>query len=75
MDHAGIVSFPSFHVVLAILSAVALSCIRPLRAPVWILAAMICASTIVTGWHYAIDILGGLVVAMISIPVANRIPL
>jgi membrane-associated phospholipid phosphatase len=74
MNNAGIVSFPSFHVVLAILSAVALSSIRRLRAWAWALAALICISAITTGWHYGIDILGGLILAIITMITTSRIP-
>jgi membrane-associated phospholipid phosphatase len=69
--HAAVVSFPSFHVALAILAAIALSSIRRLRIWVWGLTALICVSTLTTGWHYAIDVLGGLVLAPISLLVAD----
>jgi membrane-associated phospholipid phosphatase len=75
MQNAGIVSFPSYHVVLAILSATALRSIRSLRAPAWILAELICISTVLTGWHYAIDVSGGLVVAIVSISIVSQIAL
>ena len=74
MNNAGIVSFPSFHVVLAILSAVALSSIRRLRAWAWALAALICISAVTTGWHYGIDILGGLILAILTMIATSRIP-
>jgi membrane-associated phospholipid phosphatase len=73
MNNGGIVSFPSFHVVLAILSAFALSSIRSLRAPVWGLAVLICISTVSTGWHYGIDVFGGVIVAIISISAVSLI--
>jgi membrane-associated phospholipid phosphatase len=73
MQKAGIVSFPSYHVVLAILSAIALSSVRRLRAPAWILAVLVCVSTVLTGWHYGIDVLGGLLVAMITAPAVRQI--
>lgn len=69
---AGIVSFPSFHVVLAILSAVCLGTAwKQARIPATVLAVLICASTITTGWHYATDVLGGLAVSGVSIAVAR----
>lgn len=73
MDNAAIVSCPSFHVVLAILSATALSSIPRLRGWVWVLAGLICVSTITTGWHYGIDVIGGLIVAILSIAIVKRI--
>jgi len=66
MQKAGIVSFPSYHVVLAILSAIALSPIRSLRVAAWVLAALVCLSTVLTGWHYGVDVLGGLIVALMT---------
>ena len=63
LEHTAIVSFPSFHVVLALLSAIALNGVPRARVPIWILAALTCASTITTGWHYGFDLLGGLAVA------------
>ncbi len=75
MNNGGIVSFPSFHVVLAILSAFALSSIRSLRAPVWILAVLICISAVSTGWHYGFDVFGGVIVAIASISAVSLIVL
>jgi membrane-associated phospholipid phosphatase len=75
MQKAGIVSFPSYHVELAILSAMALSSIRCLRAPAWVLAALVCVSTVLTGWHYGVDVLGGLAVAIITASAVRRIVL
>lgn len=66
MAHAAIISFPSEHVIVALLGANAIAAIYRLRRPAWILGTLICLSTLTTGWHYAIDILGGLVVAWLS---------
>ncbi len=71
--NSGIVSFPSFHVVLAILSAVALSSIRRLRVWAWMLCLLICFSAITTGWHYGVDVLGGVLLAGASIFATRRI--
>lgn len=72
-DLGGSVSFPSFHTVLAILSAAALGSIRRLRIPAWGLATLICISTITTGWHYAIDVLAGIVLSIATLWLAKHI--
>lgn len=68
---AGVICFPSFHVVFAVLAAVALWSIRPLRIPAMALAILITVSTVTTGWHYVIDVIGGLALAAISIVAAK----
>jgi membrane-associated phospholipid phosphatase len=73
LKDAAIVSFPSFHVALAILTAVAFGSFRRLRVWAWVLTVLICISTITTGWHYGIDLLGGIVVAVVSIAAAGQI--
>ena len=71
MDIAAIVSFPSFHVVLTLLSAAALWPYRKLRPALVALCAAICVSTVTTGWHYVIDLVGGLAVSLAAQPAAN----
>ena len=68
---AGIVCFPSFHAIWAILCAQALWGIRPLRIPVAVLSGMIVFSTMSTGWHYFCDVLAGAVVAALAIVIAK----
>jgi hypothetical protein len=68
---AGIICFPSFHVIWAILCAAALWDYRFLRVPIALLSAMIIASTLTTGWHYFSDVLGGIAVAALSLSVAR----
>jgi hypothetical protein len=63
---AGIVAFPSFHVILAILSTRALWGIRRLRLFCAALCVAICISTVATGWHYVIDVFAGVAVAAVS---------
>ncbi|MGB8769362.1 MAG: phosphatase PAP2 family protein [Candidatus Korobacteraceae bacterium] len=70
---AGVVSFPSFHVVLAVLSAIALWRLRRLRCILIALTAGICLSTLTTGWHYLIDVIGALPVIVISHVLATRL--
>jgi membrane-associated phospholipid phosphatase len=71
-SEGGIVSFPSFHVVLAVLSAVALWDFRTARWIVLAVSTAICISTVTTGWHYFIDVIGGLAVAAIADAIAAR---
>ena len=71
MEDAGIVAFPSFHVLLAILTAAALSAIRWLRAPAWALSVLVGISTITTGWHYLVDVIGGIILSVISLAAAR----
>ncbi len=70
---AGIVCFPSFHVIWAILCARALWTFRLFRLPVGLFAGMIVLSTLTTGWHYFADVVAGCAVAYISIRIASRL--
>jgi membrane-associated phospholipid phosphatase len=68
-----IVCFPSFHVIWAVLCARSLSVYRIARLPVMLLSTMVVVSTMTTGMHYLVDVLGGLVVATVAILVASRL--
>jgi membrane-associated phospholipid phosphatase len=68
---AGVICFPSFHVMWAVLSAWALWSFRWVRVPVAVLATAIVLSTMTTGWHYFSDVLAGLLLAAASIGVAR----
>ena len=63
----GIITFPSFHVVWAVLLSIALGWR-------WIIAlnVLVILSTVPVGMHYAIDIIGGLLVCGLVVPLANR---
>ena len=68
----GIISFPSFHCTFAVLTAYALgSSARSLRWPAWILSGLVCVSTLTTGWHYGVDVAGGILVAVVSLMVTG----
>ena len=67
----GVVCFPPFHVVWAIFSAATLWGFRWLRIPLVLLSGMIILSTMTTGWHYFADVLGGILLAVISIVLAK----
>jgi hypothetical protein len=72
-QEAGVVCFPSFHVAWAIFFAAALWGFRWLRIPVVLVSAMVILSTMTTGWHYFADVLGGIVLAVISIVLAKQL--
>ena len=68
-----LIAFPSWHVILALLAGFGHSrhrFVRPL-AIVWSAATV--ASTLTTGWHYLVDVLGGVAVAATSIAMAHRL--
>ncbi len=68
----GMVSFPSGHVMLALFPVFALWPIRYTRIPMAVIAMLICVSTVTTGWHYGIDVLGGIAVAVLAQSLALR---
>lgn len=77
-----LVSFPSWHVILATLSATTMSRFRIARLPKasamiargvsfgWL--ALLTVSTLTTGWHYVIDSIAGLAVGASAIALARR---
>lgn len=72
ISHLGaIICFPSFHVIWAIFCAAALWEFRLLRIPVCVFAGMIVLSTVTTGWHYFTDLVGGVILAILSLIIAN----
>ena len=71
LNESGIVCFPSFHALLAVISCVALGSIKPLRIPAAIVAGCIVLSTLTTGWHYLVDVIGGLLLTVLSIAAAR----
>jgi membrane-associated phospholipid phosphatase len=56
----GLITFPSFHTIWAMLLVAA--CPRPLKAASAVLNALVIASTLTTGGHYLIDVLAGILV-------------
>ena len=59
-DAEGLITFPSFHVVWALLLVAA--CPRPLKAFSILLNSAVIVATLTTGWHYLSDVLAGIVV-------------
>jgi membrane-associated phospholipid phosphatase len=67
----GIISFPSFHTVLALLAAFALWPVPYVRWPAALLAALIVLSTLTTGWHYLSDVVAGVLVTTVACALAK----
>lgn len=70
-DAEGLVTFPSFHTTWAILLACAFWHRRKLFVPFALLNVAVIIGTMTTGWHYFVDVLGGVAVAVITILLTN----
>lgn len=70
---AGIVTFPSVHVGIAALCVWATWPSRWLRIPFLMLNLAMTVSAITHGAHYLVDIAGGLLVALATIPLVHRL--
>ena len=68
---AGVVAFPSFHAVSAVLFAWAFAPVRGWGPVALVLNALMLASTPVLGGHYLIDVIGGIALAIASIAFAK----
>lgn len=73
VEETGLITFPSFHVVVAVLAGLALWPIRAARYPAFLTSIAVCLSTVTTGWHYGVDVLGGVAVALFSWRAADLI--
>ena len=63
----GMIAFPSFHVMWAVLTTYAA---LPYRKLFWAVAALnvlVVASTLLLGWHYLVDVPSGLLLAVLSL--------
>jgi membrane-associated phospholipid phosphatase len=63
----GMIAFPSFHVMWAVLTTYAA---LPSRRLFWLVAALnvlVVASTVLLGWHYLVDVPAGLVLGALSL--------
>lgn len=68
----GLVSFPSFHTVLAILTMWALATTRWLAGPAIVLNCAVILSTLAIGGHYLVDVIGGAIIAVSAVVLACR---
>ena len=66
-DVDGLITFPSFHTTWAVLLALAF-CRRPRLFPLFATVnALVVVSTLTTGWHYLMDVLGGILVCLLAV--------
>lgn len=63
----GLIAFPSFHVVWAVLLAYAFKEKKYLFYPIALLNTIIIISTVYLGWHYLTDAIGGIALAALAI--------
>lgn len=70
---AGVICFPSFHVIWAILAGRALWAFRWLRWPAAVLCSLIALSTLTSGWHYFADVFAGGALAAFAVIASERI--
>lgn len=69
----GLLSFPSFHAVVAVLTPLSLRSLRPVFCALCVVDAAMLVGTVTEGGHYVIDPIGGAVVAICSYQMARRI--
>lgn len=67
----GLITFPSFHTSWALLLAWSFRHYRYLRMPMLLLNIAVAVSTVTTGWHYATDVIGGLLIAVVSVSITS----
>jgi membrane-associated phospholipid phosphatase len=70
-DLNGLICFPSFHTILALLSGAALWSIPYARWPGAVLALLIVLATVPIGGHYVVDVVAGLLVTPASLALAR----
>ncbi len=63
----GDISFPSFHTIIALLATWVWRDYKIIFIPLSLLSVLIIFSTLSTGWHYLSDVLGGILISLVSI--------
>jgi membrane-associated phospholipid phosphatase len=69
----GLITFPSFHTTWAILLAWSCRRRRYLNMLLWLLNGTVIFSTVALGWHYAVDVPGGILLAVIAISASGTL--
>ncbi|MEQ1568242.1 MAG: phosphatase PAP2 family protein [Myxococcota bacterium] len=68
----GFLNFPSFHTVFALLIARTVRGFGPLTVAVFTLDALVVVSTVPVGWHYLVDVVGGVAWTLASVWFVER---
>ncbi|MCX5787956.1 MAG: phosphatase PAP2 family protein [Elusimicrobia bacterium] len=68
---AGLIAFPSFHVVWAVLLVYAGGWNRWLILPVGLLNALMIVASVLLGWHFLVDVPAGVLLALASLMLAE----
>lgn len=68
----GLIAFPSFHIIWAFLITYAYRNIALLFFPLLIINLILTAATLLLGWHYLVDVLGGISVATLSLVISEK---
>ena len=71
----GVITFPSLHAALAVIMIAALWPIRWLRWPILVLNVAMLAATPIDGAHYLVDVLAGVVIAVVGLFAARAVVL
>ncbi len=69
----GLITFPSFHTTWALLLAWAVRHHRLVFVPGLLLNAAVIAATLTTGWHYGVDVAGGVVLGVAVIAISHSV--
>ena len=69
----GLVDFPSFHVIDAVLNTLAFRRIKLVLIPMLILNTLLIASTLLLGFHFLVDVIAGFAIAFFTYLVAQWI--
>jgi len=69
----GMVTFPSFHTTAAVLIAYAARGVRFVAIPMLVLNVLMIVSTIPEGGHYLVDVIAGLLIAIVCIVIHARV--
>src|SRR5262249_54091245 len=72
-DAQGLVTFPSFHTALAVITTFVMRVSRILAAPIAILNCIVIVGTITEGGHHLIDVIAGGLIAVFTILFVRRL--